>query len=302
MKITKKILSMLLVLCMVLSMCPSMVFATESATEATSTGPVTVPVSGTSVFKGIPENAVVNYLSDTSYVVKTDNAKTLHKDAFAPATGATANTTHTIYVWNAAGNKRVSVVKTTAYDGRTDTGIRTIDGREYHWDDIVLGKGIVFEKGLVTHLPKAVPLSQPEGFVYKVTGDRFYAVAGGIGDATTKAEKTYPVDFLVYGTKDADPSSANYELIASATEVYHYKTAEFDIDVSGYNYIKIATQKSAAATAEASTYYLGWGDAAFYTPVKDYASAKDGELLYAADFNKINFNVTSNKTFSDAPI
>ncbi|MBO5322992.1 MAG: NPCBM/NEW2 domain-containing protein, partial [Oscillospiraceae bacterium] len=166
------------------------------------------------------------------------------------------------------------------------TGIRDyeINGAvvSVHVDKLYLGGyATLFEKGLGVH-PSALGAAD-RSVVYATNGaDYFYAVAGVNGsnssDPKNGSLEAY-LDFEVWGSTSDDPARNNaYVLLAKAEKVSDWYTAEFNVDVSGYNYVKLVvkmnedTKVIKSGTGTNSGCAAAWGDACVYSitaPVQD---------------------------------
>ncbi|MBE6960021.1 MAG: hypothetical protein E7448_04785, partial [Ruminococcaceae bacterium] len=258
MKLTKRMLSGLLVLVMVLSLCPVFTFAEEVT-------PVNVGTLGTAPqqagLAGRDEaGSNVQYLSD---LFSTGNMVESHNGSYKVTLDVNYN--NDLYAFNAAGARRQIAAKADA------NGNRTLEnGITYHKSEIALGYlGTKYGKGL-----GVVP--NPEGaednyIVYSTAGlnvDRFYAVVGGTGSAITdpNAETAY-VTFEVWGGATTD----DFVKLAYVDNIRSYLVAEFNVDITGYNYIKLVYKMSEKSNHlkdgvnSNSGCQLAWGDACFYT-------------------------------------
>ena len=256
----KKLIVTLLTLALVLGLATS-VFAAEA---------VKVTPNETGVFTGIPTNAEdVKYLSDTDYVALIGfPEEKFAKDAPAPSSGG-------VYVYTAPSSQSGNrwVVKNQQYDkvdgsGKTEAGYREFQVGDklvtFYYNSIYLGGlGQKFDKGVSMQVPKG---AGPAELVYSVNGaDRFYAVAGGTGDASTRFEGNFMLNYEIWGSKaDTYSETAEFERLAYAEQVLGWGTAEFDIDVSEYKFIKLVAKFPEGAAA-GGTYYSSWGNACLYS-------------------------------------
>ena len=111
---------------------------------------------------------------------------------------------------------------------------------------------------------------------------RLFAVAGVNGsnssDPKNGSLEAY-LDFEVWGSTADDPERNNaYVLLAKAEKVSDWYTAEFNVDVSGYNYVKLVvkmnedTKVIKSGTGTNAGCAAAWGDACVYSitaPVQD---------------------------------
>ena len=134
--------------------------------------------------------------------------------------------------------------------------------------------------------------------VYRVpTGaNHFYAVAGNNGNNTTK--EAYPVRFALYGGNLAqDGITIQYTRLAYA-DVSTYHTAEFSVDISAYQYIKL-THQGTGSGAQGDLNCV-WGNASVMTA--PFAPVTPNGLTAAETYNSGNGNTTliySNVTSMD---
>lgn len=172
-----------------------------------------------------------------------------------------------LYVF-AEGQRRVLKAGGTGVDAN---GYRTLEnGVTYHKDEIALGyNGTQFAKGLGVH-PSA-PGDADRYIVYdvsKLNVNRFYAVVGGTGEKITiPGEKNHYLEFELLGSKSATYDANSFETLAKAENIRSYLCAEFNVDITGYNFIKLVVR----ATGVNNTSCGGaWGGACVYssaTPV-----------------------------------
>ena len=153
-----------------------------------------------------------------------------------------------------------------------------VDGKDtvYKNTDIVLGaKGTIFTKGLgfLTSNPanKSVYPAQLIYDMRNVDADYFYAVAGMLGTGNTEANSkngTCPVTYQVWGSKAesyADATAArtasDWEELAKVEKIDYLYTAEFNVKVTGYNYIKLTAANMGTTHSGSES---AWGNACFY--------------------------------------
>ena len=244
MKITQKLLSLLLVAIMVAGMI---------ATVATAN---TFPNLGKNdSIVGMPYNAEnVQYLSDlcnTNVVDQVNNKVVLDKN-------------YHDYLYAFSDGARRVIKKGSS--GTDANGNRTLEnGITYNATDIALGyRGVKFSKGLGVH-PSA-PGSADRYLVYdvsKLNADHFYAVVGGTGEKITDPNsKDYYLEFELLGSKASTYDANSFESLGKAENIRSYLVAEFDVDITGYNYLKLVVR----ATGTSNTSCGGaWADACVYT-------------------------------------
>ncbi|MBP3479419.1 MAG: NPCBM/NEW2 domain-containing protein, partial [Oscillospiraceae bacterium] len=140
----------------------------------------------------------------------------------------------------------------------------------YH-NQIVLGpRAVPFNKGLSF---RAVP-AENTYVVFDVRDldvDHFYSVVGINGTENYQNNKTkIHLAFEVYGSKDAEYNESSFEKLAYVTRLTAAQTAEFDVNIEGYNYIKLVCVSNSTNTE--NTLHAAWGNAAFYKEMKKVAS------------------------------
>ena len=251
---------------------------------------------------------VTAYLSDlygteqVKYAHSNIDAAPFTKDKSFQGDGSKA---YPIYLWNA--DHTVNVVNPEIHpDGRElvtlAEGTHTFMG-----NDIVLGyQGVLFEKGLGGHLIDSTGEEydgNPSAIVFDISGieaSKFYAVAGLTGDAankpTTLVEGTndYGVTFAVYGSSATEyADNMEFTLISSVDGIGGYadttanskvyNTAEFDLDISGYNFLKL----EAVTDGNAGGGSYAWGDACLYEPLSAKAAVTRPENLTGKDAEAI---------------
>jgi hypothetical protein len=246
MKITKKLLSLLLVTVLVAGMLTT--FASAS----------TLPNIGMSgSIGGMPSNAEnIQYLSD---LYSTHVVDQLNKTV-------TLDTGYHNYVMAFVNGARYQI----GGDKVDANGNRTVDGVTFNKDDIALGyNGTKFEKGLGVH-PDA--LGNPDRYIVydvsKLNVNRFYAVVGGTGtNITHPTNKDHYLEFELLGSKSATYDANSFETLALAKDIRSYLVAEFDVDITGYNFIKLVVRIGANSLNNQSCGGV-WGGACVYTGTK----------------------------------
>lgn len=186
--------------------------------------------------------------------------------------------------------------------------------------DIVLGyTGKYFSKGLGGHLSSSCV--DTSSIVYDISGQdgtMFYAVAGLTGDAANRptsqqAAQSYGVTFRVYGSNaNAYSPTMSFTLLSEQDEIggygasvaasKTYNNAEFNVNVSGWKFIKL----EAVADGSASGGSYAWGGACLYTPLaktstigasgaaagKD-ALASEAKTTYLSDIHNTERRISS---------
>ncbi|MBE6959442.1 MAG: hypothetical protein E7448_01785, partial [Ruminococcaceae bacterium] len=270
MKLTKQIFSVLLVLAMVLSLCPIIPFAEETTPTVEA---VNVGTKGTAAqqagLAGInEEGSNVWYLSDLHTAGKLKE----HKNE-GNKVALDVNFNGDLYAFNGAGARRQ--IKAKLVDGYRQLE----NGVYYTATEIALGyMGTKYEKGL--GVVPAIEGTDDNFIVYSTSSlnvDRFYAVVGGTGAVVTNpATETAYVDVEVYGCAAesyVDNASMEWVKLAYAEGIRSYLVAEFDVDITGYRYIKLVyrlnADKSNNLTADGvdtnSGCQIAFGDACFYS-------------------------------------
>ena len=255
----RKILALALVLIMVCSM----------AAMSVSAAAIEVPnIENTDMPAGMPADAKdVKYLSDlhdaADPMKATDNFIALEN---GEKVTVDENYNECILVFVAGARKAVDKTKVDA------EGYRQLDNGKWHKTDIALGFwGTKYEKGLGVY-PNGVDTigTADYGLVYKVSGlgNYFYAVVGGTDHAVTNPDPSaakYQVDFELWASKDATYSAdAKFELIAQTQDIHATDTAEFNVEITGYNYIKLVVKMDSNAPDNQLSACV-WANAAVYT-------------------------------------
>ncbi|MBE6976460.1 MAG: hypothetical protein E7439_04605, partial [Ruminococcaceae bacterium] len=255
MKLTKRILSVMLVLSMVLAMCPAIIFAEE--TESTTVEAVKLTNLGYAAqetgLKGMSGTDNVHYLSDLynnpNYMVDQLNSKVVLDQ----------NYNGDLYTFD--GSSATNSARKQIAANLTN-GFRTLaNGITYRKSDIALGAyGVKYEKGLGVH-PDAVG-SADRYIIYNVSDldvDHFYAVVGGTGTNITDLTITNQlVTFELWGATAVD---GEYTKLAYAEKIRAYLVAEFDVDITGYNYIKLVVKMTSGSNSSCA---VAWGNACVY--------------------------------------
>lgn len=298
MKLIKKICSLLLALAMTVGVLTLPAVTTQAAPAGTG---------GTLVHQGAytgRKGVAAAYLSDlygTDKVVyehSTDSGAPFEKDASFQGSDSTRN--YPIYIWNASHS--VNVVSPVNHPSGRELTTTAEGTQTFCPTDIVLGyQGKRFAKGLGGHLVGTTETDYaPSAIVFDISEvglTHFYAIAGLTGDAANrpKAEgsaHSYGVTFAIYGS-DAETftNETEFTLIASVDEIggygasvaesKTYNTAEFDVDVTGYKYLKLEAVSSGGASGGS----YAWGDCCFYSAaVRKSTIGKSGAPAGKTDF------------------
>ena len=268
----KKIVPILLALAVIMTLSVSAMAAEPVAAK--------LPLNETGVFAGIPADAEdVTYLSDLEPagmigVVEEKDKDLIYKDVPFKSSGG-------IYVYSApsAESGHRWCIKNQDYAGNDETGYRLItDGDNsvnFYYNALHLGGlGKKFDKGISLHVTKNA--TAPVEVVYSAAGfDRFYAVAGGIGDSSTSLGGTTALDYEVWvSTAETYSDSIEFVKLAYVENCAKWYTGEFDLDVSDYNFVKLVAKPSEGMRTDVGTYYFAWADASFYNE-KDASSGEN---------------------------
>ncbi|MBQ7247790.1 MAG: NPCBM/NEW2 domain-containing protein [Lachnospiraceae bacterium] len=241
----------------------------------------------------------VTYLSDkygdTSVMVHAsgyDSAKPFWVDQSFKA--------NSLFLWNSS--KAVSNVTSSKYPtGRTDVTTYAEANRTIFAKDIVLGyTGKYFSKGLGGHATSdRVDTSQVVFDIRNISGSMLHAVAGITGEAINKtdASKKYDLTFRIYGSMaDAYSAASSFTLLSevSGIEGYNksantaYNTAEFNVNISGWNYIKLECVSDGEAPGGA----YAWGDVCLYTPMAANGTITSTDTFSGKSSDAIESTVT----------
>lgn len=233
---------------MVLALCPVITFADETA--APTVEAVDVGTKGTAAqqagLTGMTGDIVKSYYLSDWYkggrMVESVNSKVT----------LDTNYNNDLYAFNGQGGRKR--IASDAVDG-----YRTIEnGLTYHISEIALGYlGTKYEKGLGVH-PNGVGAAD-RSITYNVSGldaDRFYAVVGANGKEIIKMENIRRVEFEVWGSVDG----TNFVQLARADKIRAYVIAELDVNIEGYNYIKLVVKMDPTSESNASSAAV-WADA-----------------------------------------
>ncbi|MBO5323891.1 MAG: NPCBM/NEW2 domain-containing protein [Oscillospiraceae bacterium] len=208
---------------------------------------------------GRPANATnVQYLSDlyNSKVVDQLNKKVTLDSEYSG----------NLYLWINGSRKLIKGNKETVNGNRTFT---LSDGSKvtFNQNDIALGYNAVkYEKGLGVH-PDAGN-NAARYIVYDVKGlnvNRFYALVGGTGNNVTDPNTSkYKISFELWGSKSSAYNKNDFQRLAYVNDLRVYLMGEFDIDITGYNYIKLVVKMS-DGFVDNSACAAAWADACVYS-------------------------------------
>ena len=277
MKITRRLLSLLLAVSILVGLYIFPVHAAEAVkiTNIGSTGTLT----------GIPAGMNVTYLSDIyntsakkySYVVPGGDGAVrdfaLDQNFFGTR----------VYAFTAANDSNRYAVTKGASNLDAD-GYRTLsNGVKVHYSDIVLGRNTtIFEKGLAFQ-PSALNAADQATVIFDISSldaEYFYAVAGMTGEGN-KSSYQRKINFELYGSKDTAYSEGmTFEKLAYAEGICAWLMGEFNIPISGYNFIKLVAVTMKSNSAAESV----WANAAVYSEPKmsvdtqvNWTDAPDGD-------------------------
>ena len=268
----RKILSLALALVMVCSMVVVGVYADPVVIPNTGKAP---QQAGTTP-AGRPADATnVTYLSDLH---NADDALALNDYIVDQLNGKVTldvNYNGDLLAFDGAGGRKQIKAKLEA------DGTRTLaNGVSYKPTDIAVGyNGIKYEKGLGVH-PDAAG-SDDRYIVYNVKGlgNHFYAVAGATGYNVTEPDTNKSnrrVIFELWGSKaDEYSAEAEFEKLAYVDQIRAYIVGEFDIDITGYNYIKLVVKMNAEFDGTNNSCAVVWADASLYSLPGTDASEPD---------------------------
>lgn len=269
---TRKILSLALALVMVCSMLavgvsadPVVIPNTGKAPQQAGTTPAGRPADATNV----------TYLSDLH---NADDALALNDyivDQLNSKVTLDVNYNGDLLAFNGQGGRKQIKAKLEA------DGTRTLEnGITYKPTDIAVGyNGIKYEKGLGVH--PAAAGSDDRYIVYNVKGlgNHFYAVAGATGYNVTEPDTNKSnrrVMFELWGSKaDEYSAEAEFEKLAYVDQIRAYIVGEFDIDITGYNYIKLVVKMNTEFDGTNDSCAVVWADASLYSLPTTDASEPD---------------------------
>jgi len=259
---TRKILSLALAAVMVFSLVVVGVYADPIVVPDTGKDP---QIAGTTP-AGKPANATdITYLSDLH---NQDDALALNDRVVDQLNSKIVlNKNYNSDLLAFANGSRYQINASGKHDGQ---GNRTLsNGVTYNKADIAVGyNGTKYEKGLGVH-PDA-PSKADRYIVYNVKGlgNHFYAVAGATGANVTHPDTNVSnrrVTFELWGSKAEEYSAeAEFEKLAYAEKIRAYLVGEFDIDITGYNYIKLVVKINPDFQADNASCAVVWADASLY--------------------------------------
>ena len=129
----------------------------------------------------------------------------------------------------------------------------------YQPTDIVLGAhGAIFNEGLSFMVSE--PAEDDTYITYNLTGmnaTNFYAVAGITGAANDLNSRACSLTFEVWGSKDG----TTFEKLGFTEKIRSHLIAEFNVDITGYDYIKLTAYNTGESSLGASAV---WADALVY--------------------------------------
>ena len=170
-----------------------------------------------------------------------------------------------LYVWIEGARKVI------AGHGETVNGNRTFtlsNGSKvtFNQKDIALGyNGVKYDKGLGVHPDSGSNAARY--IVYDVKGlnvNRFYALVGCTGNNVTNPNNTtFKISFELWGSKSDTYNKNDFIRLAYVTDLRVYLMGEFDIDITGYNYIKLVVKMSDGCV-DNSACAAAWADACVY--------------------------------------
>ena len=135
-----------------------------------------------------------------------------------------------------------------------------VNGVTYQPSDIVLGaNGTVYSEGLSFMVSD--PAQDDTYIIYNLTGMNatgFYAVAGITDAANDITTKEFYLTFEVWGSMDG----TTYEKLGYAEDVRSYLLAEFNVDITGYNYLKLTAYNTTDSFSGGLS--AVWADALVY--------------------------------------
>ena len=153
------------------------------------------------------------------------------------------------------------------HDGQ---GNRTLNnGVTYNKADIAVGVyGTKYAKGLGVHPNPATSADRYIVYNVKGLGNHFYAIAGATGGNVTHPDTTVSdrrVTFELWGSKaETYTADAEFEKLAYAEKIRAYLVGEFDIDITGYNYIKLVVKMNPNFDGTNNSCAVVWADACLY--------------------------------------
>ena len=285
MKHIKRILSLLLITAILTGLCVSGAYAENAG--VTVTARKIANIGKVATLTGKTENAEnITYLSDLyntdamvdSFVIG-KNSSIANPRPFKLDTNWDLTS---LYVYTADDADRATPDSDTNPDrwavgsSYAETG-RVLSGNTYYPDDIAIGGlGKQFDKGLgFLASPKdTASTNYPDAtVVYDLRGldaDYFYSVVGLTGTANNGSTTDKLMNFEVWASK-ADTYSENAEFVklAYAQNVRAWLMAEFEVNIAGYNFLKLVGVNTSTATSSTNSGLSGvWADACVYkTPI-----------------------------------
>ena len=174
-----------------------------------------------------------------------------------------------------------------------ETG-RVLSGNTYYPDDIAVGGlGQQFEKGLsflaspkdtaTTDYPDATVVYDLRG----LNADYFYSVVGITGSANNGSTTNKFLNFEVWGsTAETYSEDMEFVKLAYAQNIRAWLMAEFEVNISGYNFLKLVGVNTSTATTSTNSGLSGvWADACVYSstdPIPAFTTAGTSSQIHDA--------------------
>ena len=307
MKQARKLLSLILVAALLSSLCITGVFAED----ATVTAQKVTNIGKAATLAGKNENATnIWYLSDLyhtnammdSFVIGTSSSIANPRD-FKLDTNWDLTS---LYVFTADDADRPTADSDTNPDrwavgsSYAETG-RVLSGNTYYPDDIAVGGlGQQFDKGLgflaspkdttATDYPDATVVYDLRG----LNADYFYSVVGITGSANNGSTTNKFLNFEVWAsTADTYSEDMEFVKLAYAQNIRAWLMAEFEVNVSGYNFLKLVGVNTSTATTSTNSGLSGvWADACVYSlesPIPAFTTNGTASQLH--DAGSANYQV-----------
>ena len=259
----RKTLSLVLAAVMVFSLMivgvsadPVVIPNTGKDPQLAGTYPVGRPADATDITYLSDLHDQANSLTLNDYVVDIGNNTKIVLDK---------NYNNGLFAFVEGSRKQISGKEDSGKDYRSVT---KSDGTvvTFNKSEIALGwDGIKFEKGLGVHPDAASKADRYIVYNVQGLGNHFYAIAGATGsNITNPGENVRRVTFELWGSKAAAYSAeAEFEKLAYVDGIRAYLLGEFDIDITGYNFIKLVVKMDPASSDNASC-AVAWGGACVY--------------------------------------
>ena len=169
-----------------------------------------------------------------------------------------------LYLWINGARKVIKGNAETVNGNRTFT----VNGTKvtFNQNDIALGYNAVkYDKGLGVHPDRGG--NADRYIVYDVRGldvNRFYALVGCTGNNITNPNTSdYKISFELWGSKSSSYNKNDFQRLAYVNDLRAYLMGEFDIDITGYNYIKLVVKMS-NGFVDNTACAAAWADACVY--------------------------------------